>query len=94
MDINKVIYLGHKANVPLMYLRSELTDGFEPHDHIYPARHPRAASVQPCRVPGGVYPGCGLGGYQEGAIPVPSLEARLRLIYRYLRFNWFILPFD
>ena len=31
----KVIYLGHKANVPLICPGSELSYGFEPHDHIY-----------------------------------------------------------
>ena len=46
----------------------------------------------------GVYPGCGgWVGTREGAYRVPSQgqpEARLRLIYRILRFNRFILPFD
>ena len=38
----KVITLGHSAKQPLIGPASELTDGFEPHDHIYCRLLPRA----------------------------------------------------
>ena len=47
-------------------------DGSEPHGLPDSGILTRAASVQPCRVPGGCregVPGVGLGGYREGAIP-------------------------
>ena len=56
MDINKVIYLGHKARVPLIRLPSELADGFEPHGHIGYDLGPDHDRAVRCRR-GGVYPG-------------------------------------
>ena len=35
MDSESVINLGHKVNVPLIWPRSELSYGYEPHDLIY-----------------------------------------------------------
>ena len=76
-----VINPGHKANVPLIQVLSELGDGFEPHDHIL--------LTVACRAPlysdqqaGWVYPGwCSWGGYQEGYYtgyyPAPDPEAYL-----------------
>ena len=56
MDIYKVIYLGHRANVPLIRVPSELTDGFEPHDHILQHRGQLGHSGSTGGW-GGVYPG-------------------------------------
>ena len=55
-----------------MHLLSELSDGYEPHDHI-----PSAVVSGPAqRVAGGVGEGCtrgmGTGGWLGGAIPVPT----------------------
>ena len=67
-----VITLGHKPNVPLMWSGSELTDGYEPHDHILLSVSPCGdAACGPCRRGGGV-PGVGPGGYREGGIPGTS----------------------
>ena len=68
-DILSVIYLGHSPNVPLIGLRSELSYGLEPHDHIWSM--PRTA-VRQYQSGGraGVYPGWwGTGVDLEGAIP-------------------------
>ena len=42
---------------------------------------------------GGV-PGCGLGGYREGAIPGITQPSKIEAYLRYLRYIWFIRPFD
>ena len=44
MDILRVIYLGHTPKQPLIWSRSELVDGFEPHSLIWSAGH-RAGAV-------------------------------------------------
>ena len=67
MDYSKVIYLGHKAELPLIRLPSELSDGLEPHDSIYSPYMTRAAAVQ-CGsgvLAAGVYPGW----WQAGWVP-------------------------
>ena len=68
-DYLSVITLGHTLNVPLMHRLSELVDGLEPHGHIPVLGH-RACTVRHVQpVPGRVYPGGAVGGYQEGSIP-------------------------
>ena len=63
MDINSVIILGHKAKQPLIGSRSELADGYEPHDTICPA--PRTSVVHHARTGGA---GCTRGG-ADGWVP-------------------------
>ena len=68
--LESVINLGHKANVPLIGSPSELVDGSEPHDTIYPVRTAGSSVRTGHRVQQGVYPGCGsgwvLGGWYTG----------------------------
>ena len=77
-DFYSVITLGKHLKQPLIRPSSELADRLEPHDLIYSA----VPVVRQCWVPGGgvagVYPGWGLGGYQEGAIPGTQPTASLR----------------
>ena len=92
-----VITLGHMVHVPLIRLPSELADGYEPHDTIYPAGHrvQQTCDAGTCSM---VYPGW-LGwvvpgrGY-TGTHPPVSLRPVLTLIYGILGLNRFILPFD
>ena len=81
MVINKVINLGHMAQQPLMYLRSELGDGFEPHDHITPVHGPAPTADSMYGVRVGCTRGGGLGGYLGGVYRGTQPRARLRLIY-------------
>ena len=94
MDIPSVINLGHKAKPPLIALVSELVDGLEPHDHIASAVQTRAVTMVPVTGVAGGVPGA-VAGWVPGGVyrALPSL-ASLRLIYGYLRNNWFIRPFD
>ena len=93
MDPDSVINLGHKAEQPLIWPRSELLDGLEPHDHFYATRHGmRHTSYQEWH--GRVYPGwwqwVGTGGYYTGYTQPSKIEAYLR----YIKNNRFIRPFD
>ena len=66
MDIISVISLGQLVKQPLIGPSSELVDGSEPHDHIYP-RVLTARVDDDGGVDGRGVPGVGrLGGYQEG----------------------------
>ena len=94
MDPETVITLGQLLNVPLMCPSGELTDGLEPHDHIYLGCRTRMlyvdASGGSCGVPGVVQPV----GTREGYTGYYPAGPRLRLIYGYLRLIRFIRPFD
>ena len=91
---NTVITLGHTSKQPLIGPPSELVDGSEPHGYKLMVR----GSCGECMDDVGgeeVYPGwrgrVGTGGGYTGYIPS---QADLRLIYRILSTNRFILPFD
>ena len=80
MDPESVIHLGHKAKQPLIRPTSELTDGLEPHDHIYSAVHHCTRTYGDQRHVGRGVPGVGWVGAGEGYYPPTQPEARLRLI--------------
>ena len=58
MDINSVIYVGHKVKQPLIRWTSELTDGLEPHGLKLPVRT-ASMSVRTGSWRGGGVPGVG-----------------------------------
>ena len=92
-----VIYLGHKANEPLMWSPSELADGFEPHGQSYssPCTCWRGVELMsgggvPGVVRAGWVPGRCYTGYPPSGSPAGQIEAYLRIYI----INWFIRPFD
>ena len=71
MDSQSVIYLGHTLNVPLIGPSTELSDGYEPHGHIYSGNQYTAHCDHAGQYPGAVGRGVPgvvqVGGYREGS---------------------------